>query len=57
MRELNVKEREEVNGGFIVSAAWIAFGAYRAYRAYRSVRTIAKFGAGLEAGYQYSIHR
>jgi hypothetical protein len=54
MRELNVNEIQEVNGGFIASAAWVAYGAYRAYKA---VRTIAKFGAGLEAGYQYGAYR
>jgi len=57
MRELNVNEIQEVNGGFIASAAWVAYGAYRAYRAYKAVRTIAKFGAGLEAGYQYGAYR
>ena len=57
MRELNVNEIQEVNGGFFVSAAWIAFGAYRAYRTYRAVRTAVKFGAGMEAGYQYSKYR
>ena len=57
MRELNVNEIKEINGGLFVSAAWMVYGAYRAYRTYRAVRTIAKFGAGLEAGYQYGRYR
>ena len=49
MRELNVNEIEEVNGGFIASAAWIAYGAYRAYSA---VRTFSgAFAAGSAIGY------
>lgn len=46
MRELNVNEIKEVNGGFIASAAWIAYGAYRAYKAYRVVRFVAQASAG-----------
>lgn len=45
MRELNVNEIEQVNGGFFVSGAWIVYGAYRAYKAYRIVRTISQMGA------------
>jgi uncharacterized membrane protein (UPF0136 family) len=57
MRELKENEIQEVNGGFFVSAAWIAIGAYRAYRTYKAVRTAVKVGAGMEAGYQYSKYR
>ncbi|MAG76311.1 MAG: hypothetical protein CL811_06070 [Colwelliaceae bacterium] len=45
MRELNVNEIEVVKGGFLASAAWIAYGAYRAYKAYKLVRTISHAGA------------
>jgi hypothetical protein len=46
MRELNVNEIEEVNGGF-VALYWIGVGAVQAYRTYKLVRT---FSAGVAAG-------
>ncbi|MGJ8691526.1 MAG: hypothetical protein ACSHW0_03525 [Thalassotalea sp.] len=53
MRQLTLNEVEKVNGGFLVSAAWVAYGAYRAYKTYKYVRYAANLAATYEAGYQY----
>ncbi|WP_440876482.1 hypothetical protein [Thalassotalea sp. PLHSN55] len=45
MRELNVNEIEQVNGG-VVALAWAVYGAYRAYQAYKAVRFVTNAVAG-----------
>ena len=44
MRELNVNEIEQVNGGF-VALYWVGVGAVHAYRTYNLVRNVLQAGA------------
>ncbi len=53
MRELTKMEVQEVNGGFLVSAAWIAYGAYRACRAYKAYKAVRFVSQAMASGALY----